>query len=403
MNYIGRAASLGLLFMLIPLRGINSVLQPYAGIVITSSFVIHMLFICLLPFFVIDIYRNSKTGINILFGISILCAVIGMILVTLYQNLTSQLPIEDSMEINVRMFQLGIVYYAIVHMIVGYIMVTIDILLYRVIIFIGFICFSITCLYFIDYGSFTLDFSQVDEEFSGNYLLVGDTFAVSSFLVISLSINRFAKILLMIFTAIMLYALYSRTSLYGYLFSILFCYIIKSNLSATKLVSIAGLLIFAVSLGSIYFEFLLNNRMFSFIFDAYDNSVAQRNIQFQIGWVRLLDNWFIGDYAGQVITFGKIGAYMHNLLSYWQQYGLVIFIFIIASIFFVLREIVFQLTKINANKYFPYIAVYALVTCIFSRSYVYPLLWLTIGAALSLNIMRAGKEARFNFDVRTIR
>ena len=101
-----------------------------------------------------------------------------------------------------------------------------------------------------------------------------------------------------------------------------------------------------------------------------------------------MDNWVVGEYAGQVREFGSLGAYMHNVLSYWQQFGFVPFI-LFCLIWFRVGGIAFP-SGWRLKSYLSaegraqiYIFVFLTFQLITSRSYVSSLPWFLIGMGIA--------------------
>lgn len=74
-----------------------------------------------------------------------------------------------------------------------------------------------------------------------------------------------------------------------------------------------------------------------------DSSFNERIEQFKYGLDAIKGSWFFGQYLGQTIVcqdsvyLSGFGSYMHNLLSFWRQYGVIFFI--IFTIFYFSRLI----------------------------------------------------------------
>ncbi len=76
--------------------------------------------------------------------------------------------------------------------------------------------------------------------------------------------------------------------------------------------------------------------MFSILTDLEgDASQQARNALLHVGLKRTLESPILGDYGGVIHEFGNLGSYIHNILSYWQTYGLLPFI--LAVLFFILQ------------------------------------------------------------------
>jgi hypothetical protein len=143
----------------------------------------------------------------------------------------------------------------------------------------------------------------------------------------------------------------------------------------------------------------------------------------------LRERWFLGNFCGQLKHFdGTLGNYMHNWLSFWQQYGLVPFLlfcglylgqYVLVGRDFVratLRNWTVEFRKIRAwrrfgtrkRRTFRYdalkienpallftflLATFNLIEIIFARSYATPYAWLSLGMMPAyLSTFRSGKN-----------
>ena len=111
----------------------------------------------------------------------------------------------------------------------------------------------------------------------------------------------------------------------------------------------------------------------------------------------LWDNWFLGDFAGQMLTTGKIGDYIHNYLSFWRQYGLMSFVLFILCFVggacmsgkeaFCCRG---ALDGVAACAFS--LAVFNLVEICVARSYATPFVWMSVGFFVARACVRKGSD-----------
>ncbi|ELA8174867.1 hypothetical protein ABFT02_002223 [Vibrio alginolyticus] len=95
----------------------------------------------------------------------------------------------------------------------------------------------------------------------------------------------------------------------------------------------------------------------------------------------LYNNLFWGDYGGQVKTLGYVGEYIHNIISYWRQFGVISFVLIIYMVFYKPLLLFFNDNRINSFEYnlFYMMVIYVCLQSVFSRSFSWPFLFLYIG------------------------
>lgn len=239
---------------------------------------------------------------------------------------------------------------------------------------------------YLDPSTLAISVSLIDPEKIAVYLLYGDTYAVWSLIAIAVVRRNSIKLAVFVFSLAISFFLYSRTSFYGLLLVLpVFVLRLPLRLRVGFFVFLFGLALYAiVGIGSSLFE----HRMFGFISDGQDESLSLRQIQAYAGYSSLLKNWFFGDYAGQVRDFGAIGAYIHSLFSYWQQFGLMPFFFIVVMLWQCSRVWWVRVRDVQVGEIgkeaFVLIFPFVLFESIFSRAYVFPYIWLVFGLYLGM-------------------
>lgn len=128
----------------------------------------------------------------------------------------------------------------------------------------------------------------------------------------------------------------------------------------------------------------LIGRMFGSVISGEDSSLNSRMFQFDVGLTSLADHWFLGDYGGQIRDFGDFGAYLHNILSYWSQFGLIPFLLIISLWVKATLRAKSCIASDEAwadpdQRYFVVLLVFLGVEALASRSYVHFMSWLALG------------------------
>lgn len=234
----------------------------------------------------------------------------------------------------------------------------------------------------IDISTFSINLSFANEDLKGIYLGLSDLFSLYSMILIGSLKKEQNKIYIFLIAVIALFVLNSRSSLYIFIFSnlIYFMFFIKFRKNIL-------LLLLSFSLFFLYLEqfFKLvseNSRMFSILFGDEDQSSLERKVLFKHGVKQILDNIFLGDYGGVINLHGSLGSYIHNLLSYWQAYGL--FAFLLSCYFFLFQslEAILKFFKNKMKGNYDYIfilSIYLIVTVIFSRSYNWYFSWFILG------------------------
>lgn len=251
---------------------------------------------------------------------------------------------------------------------------------YYYLVLISFIFFVISIFLYLD-GPLRI---FLDFEGSGVYLFLGDTFAMLSLLLLTNNYKKYKNLNLIIFilSIFVLFIIGSRDALFVYI-AVSFLYFYKS-FNFMKLASIFLIIFSTVIVFTEYNNIVIeNNRMFSVISGNLknDNSQISRVVQNEFGINDISNNIFLGSYANQYYSLNSMGSYMHNILSYYRQFGLFVFLLIIFLLLFVSKRyfeyFILNHTKIEA--YIPYLSLFIVLECIFFRSYNAAHFWLAIG------------------------
>jgi len=112
-----------------------------------------------------------------------------------------------------------------------------------------------------------------------------------------------------------------------------------------------------------------------------DSSYIARNIVLRSSLQELPKQAPVGDVSSIVVLFGSVGSFMHNLLSVWQFYGVVVFLLLVVLLISNIRRIR-QLGADSTNALGVFgilVFVSACVGVIIAKSFVYPTLWVALG------------------------
>ncbi|RLA08697.1 MAG: hypothetical protein DRQ51_01705 [Gammaproteobacteria bacterium] len=247
------------------------------------------------------------------------------------------------------------------------------------IIFVVWFFYAIMLL--INLNGFALDTKGV----SGVHLMLGDTFIIISIVAIFMNINhKILKIISLSAVLILAYLINSRSSFFSFL--VVYLFFLYKEIGLKNLLYLFVLMFF-VAFALYYFDLLrINKRMFGVFQGHSDGSLNERMEQFKYGIEAIKNNWFFGEFAGQAIVHtqgyrsGQMGAYMHNWLSYYRQFGLVFFViftlmFVYAGLF-ILKEWYLKNTPIKNMLY--YLFVFEAVSLLVFRAYSFTHVWLVM-------------------------
>ena len=227
-----------------------------------------------------------------------------------------------------------------------------------------------------------------------NYLMMADAYVLLSFILISGIKGISLRVLTIIFSTFCLFLLKSRASLYTFVVLNIIVLVIHE-----RRVLWFGLLLF---LGSFFFfdwsQFLrlnADNRMFRLLTFGLDRSSQERGDIFLTGLNSIKENWFLGDYMGDVLYRMKPGKYLHNVLSFWRQFGLLPFLLITFNLIYIYFKlfVLFIRKKWNSKIEFTFFySIYCLLLILFARSFVFSEFWIVFSLIPSLIYAHTNKE-----------
>lgn len=258
---------------------------------------------------------------------------------------------------------------------------------FRIIIMRGLLILCINVLINVDPITVLINMKVSDERFSGMYLMMGDAFALWALLACAVVDSPRQRAVIFAVSVVCLLLIGTRTALYALV--IVMPVVFRLSWIRTAL-AIAAVAFVAMSLSLWLAETEgLASRMLVSVVTGEDSSLNSRADQFAAGRNALFDHWLLGDYAGQVRDFGDFGAYLHNILSYWRQFGLFAFMLIIAlwGRAALLAWRFFHNDEAWTNpdvRFFVFISAFYGVELLTSRSYGYSLPWVVLGLGASL-------------------
>ncbi len=229
---------------------------------------------------------------------------------------------------------------------------------------------------------------HLDEKFNSLYAFLGDSFAIFAIVLITTTKTNKYKIILFFTTLVILSILYTRTPLYV-MFMLGFLFLSRTlNRKAfyILLIFIFTLVIFVVS---DYSHDLASSRMFSFLMTGQDGSWHARAIQKMLGYNDIFNHPILGNYAGQYYEHGfRFGTYIHNIFSYYRQYGLIAVILMSFIFFYVAKYSYYWYKNYYSDKYdyIFYLVFFILLEVFFSRAYTLPYLFFAFGLIKNIQL-----------------
>lgn len=259
----------------------------------------------------------------------------------------------------------------------------------------------------VDYEMLGIDRREyVDGADVGNYLFLGDAMSISSLLLLAFFKHPVARLFLFIATAVVLFFVGSRTSFIVFTFTVILYSLVSFNFRWVPAYIIVCLGLFAfVSSLDIASLADRNSRMINVFTDYEDDaSVLGRKRFAERGWEDILQSPITGRFGGQRdsdIIGTKRGwkSYIHNVVSYWRQFGIVVF----AAIMFIYARFAWRMFLELPNRHssyyrmFFFISAFIVVESLFSRSFAFTATHMFFGLAIALlgrdHIRRGLQEA----------
>lgn len=263
------------------------------------------------------------------------------------------------------------------------------------------ICSAIFIIISADPGFYTLQYDYTGELKLSHLAISEKYILISAFAIIPFFYEAKLKPSFLIHFSLFAAALFvigSRTMLYAYFLSGygLYIYLCYENKKYKAIVFYTLMSIFFLGYISIFSQQFVDyeglGRMLVVFSDVgEDNSVVGRMYQYSVGISNISENPFFGFYAGDVEHFGGGGNYIHGVLSYWRQFGVLPFIIIVFLSIFSLKVFITSGNLNERSGFFLFLSVIFVLTTFASRAYTYPAIYLSIGAA----IVESYKQALF--------
>jgi hypothetical protein len=240
----------------------------------------------------------------------------------------------------------------------------------------------------IDWSAGGISFKSDASDKKSMYLLFADFYAVSALILMGLCRTARATILISIASAIILFFLSSRASLFFFVLTTI-AYGAIARSAGVKVSLVIALLVSAAILPSIDISrFGATERMTVFFERGLqaDASFIGRMRLLSNGVVEILNNPLTGAYNSLVDQNNNVTSYIHNILSYWQLYGF--FVFALMTLLLIYLPAIFikrNLTGQRVSDLEPsvratcLISIFVLLQVITARAYVWHFSWLLIG------------------------
>lgn len=228
-----------------------------------------------------------------------------------------------------------------------------------------------------------------------NYLRTASSIFYISLLSITITKNRTLIFFIYIATAVAFFYINSRTSFYLWLSLPMLFFIVSFRFSVRTAVYglVLALITFLIWRNIDYLEIDSNIRIFRLIFNSeQDTSLQGRLFANSAGWEQIIDNPILGYYNG-FLVYADEGLYIHNILSYWHQFGLLAFVFLLVMIGFAVNK-AFNLPNHVMGIYLKLSLVTSIIGLIMAKSFASNDIFFLIG--LSAGVSYFGDEKNIN-------
>lgn len=227
----------------------------------------------------------------------------------------------------------------------------------------------------------------------GVYLFLGDAFSITALICIALFKGNKSRLLIFVFSAVVIFLIGSRTSFIVFLFIVLLYFMLLFRVRWLPIYLALGLLVIGIGSTLDFTELADRNKRMIGVFTDFedDNSVQGRRRFTVLGWEDIRNNPILGRFGGQRDS-GALNAkegwhsYMHNIVSYWRQFGIFVFIAIGYIYFRFVLGILARLKQKDTPEFRVYFLIggFLIIESIFSRSFAFTSTHIIFGLVLTM-------------------
>lgn len=231
---------------------------------------------------------------------------------------------------------------------------------------------------------FYIETPENNKEYIAGYQSYALVLFTSSLIVISSNVKDGIKLFLgVMVSAFSLYFCGARTEFVLFILSV-FLFFILFNKSLSIKFRVEYLMISLVVILFFIIEFFPSYRMLNLFRLTSDYSVISRIEFFNNSLISIMESPFFGNY-GDYVNYGGVGAYAHNILSVWQNLGLLglTLYFVLFVVLWVQAIKCYQDNVIKETSEFRlfFLLLFSLtVALLLAKNYSYPLVGFLVGA-----------------------
>ena len=213
----------------------------------------------------------------------------------------------------------------------------------------------------------------------GVHLSFSSMFAIFSIITFSVTKGQLNKIAVFFSAILILLFLHSRAALIIFIASFILRYRFNSSFLVICLLVVLFATPFLIYLGS---GIAIDARWVEFFRDPFsDSSYLSRTVQFVEGFKDIATHPISGKFGGQIDSFGFIGYYMHNILSYWRQFGLLAFLLLLIFTLYLPFKLESKLksASIIHKEIFLLLSPFVLLNTFSAKAFEWYFIWLYFG------------------------
>jgi hypothetical protein len=236
--------------------------------------------------------------------------------------------------------------------------------------------------------------NYVDTKFYGNYLFIGDATSIAALISIAFIRTVKFKVVFAIVSTVIIFYIGSRTSFLVFSATVFLFFIISFK---PKFLFTSAIFVVAtgVALNSIDLSELeeRNPRMFGVFVDLQgDSSIQGREELAFYGWKDITENFIMGKFGGQLSMVAGVQqtywrGYIHNVLSYWRQFGLLALIITAGFAVKCYSTLWKHRSRRNQGMFALYflVSVFLFIETLFSRSYTFSYSHIFFGLTVAMS------------------
>lgn len=228
--------------------------------------------------------------------------------------------------------------------------------------------------------------------FKNNYFIISEALVFILLLGHSAIIKTKDQYILFLFGEYTLYLINSRGSLIGY--SLIFLIILflkykkKVFVAVLSLISLLFYIFFINYANALYMK--TGNRVLRLFFEHNkDTSLNIRKELIQLGLNNIKENIFWGNFKWE-----KPGLYIHNILSFWSQFGFINFFSMVILILLSIIILIKNWKDIYYKNFTMYYFIYTLILIIMSKSYRYVEFFISLGLIFAMSFFSINERKK---------